>query len=96
LASGPPISFATPVNASLDPSITPRAAAEECSTVVRKLGSSALAISCPESEKKLTALAPATPGLSHSLPTADFPAAFASDPATSRSPAKVTLDAVRH
>jgi hypothetical protein len=39
LASGPPVSFITPINASLMPSITPRAAAEAPRVPVRKEGS---------------------------------------------------------
>jgi len=45
------------------PSISPSTPAEAWSTEVRKLGRIAVAISCPESEKKLAAPTPAMPGV---------------------------------
>jgi len=53
LDKGPPNSFATPVSASLIPSIKPSAPADERSVTVTKGGSTEVAISCPESLKKL-------------------------------------------
>jgi hypothetical protein len=65
LASGPPISLVTPVSASLIPSMSPSEAAEACSVDVRKLGRTAVAISWPESEKKLVNAMLRTPGDGH-------------------------------
>lgn len=48
--------------------MTPRAPADACSVEVRKLGSTAVVISCPASEKKLATPTPPTPGVSHLSP----------------------------
>ena len=64
-ASAPPANRATPAQPSAIPSISPSAAADAPSVVVRKLGSSAVGTSCPTSARRLAPPIPATPRVSH-------------------------------
>jgi hypothetical protein len=74
-----PISFATPVSASLIPSITPSAPADERSVTVTKVGRTDVAISCPESLKKLARPTLPTPRVSHDRFCGCSSALFGSD-----------------
>ena len=64
-ASAPPITLVMPDKASARPSMTPNAAAGAASTEPRKLGSSAVGISCPMSASRLANPMPRTPGVNH-------------------------------
>jgi hypothetical protein len=61
LAIGPAISTATPISPSLNPSINPSAPAEARRVTVKKLGSTDVVISCPESLQKLAKATLITP-----------------------------------
>jgi len=64
MASGPPASFASPVNASASPSMAPKVAGPPPSVDVRKVGSKLVTISWLESLNSDAAPTPSTPGVS--------------------------------
>jgi hypothetical protein len=84
-ASGPATSFATPVSASLIPSITPSAPAEERSVTVTKVGRIDVAISWPESLKKLANPTLPTPRVNQPRPRAPSAPAFCASGSTTTS-----------